>query len=35
MEKLQLRRLMTNDRPQASGARALGFEVIAPGRPDW
>jgi predicted nucleic acid-binding protein len=33
MEELDLRRLMTNDRPQAIGARALGFKVLAPGRP--
>jgi predicted nucleic acid-binding protein len=31
MEELELRRLMTNDATQASGARALGFEVVTPG----
>jgi predicted nucleic acid-binding protein len=34
MEDLNLRRLMSNDAPQASAARALGFEVVTPGRPD-
>ena len=31
MEELGLRRLMSNDATQASGARALGFEVLTPG----
>lgn len=30
MESLGLRRLLTNDDQQATGARALGFEVILP-----
>jgi uncharacterized protein with PIN domain len=34
MEELNLRRLMSNDAPQASAARALGFEVVTPGRPN-
>ena len=34
MEELSLGRLMTNDAPQASAARALGFEVVTPGRPN-
>jgi uncharacterized protein len=33
MEELGLRRLMTNDSAQAAGAKALGFEVVSPGRP--
>jgi uncharacterized protein len=32
MEELGLRRLMTNDLAEAAGARALGFEVVSPGR---
>lgn len=32
MEELGLRRLMTADTAQASGAKALGFEVVTPGR---
>ena len=32
MEELGLRRLMTNDTAQATGARALGFEVVTPER---
>ena len=33
MEALGLRRLMTNDAAQATGARGLGFEVLTPGHP--
>lgn len=33
MEELGLRRLMTNDAAEAAGAKALGFEVVSPGRP--
>jgi predicted nucleic acid-binding protein len=33
MEDLGLRRLMTHDAAQAAGAKALGFEVVGPGRP--
>ena len=33
MEELGLRRLMTNDAAQATGARGLGFEVLRPGHP--
>jgi predicted nucleic acid-binding protein len=32
MEELGLRRLMTNDGAEAAGARALGFQVVSPGR---
>jgi len=32
MEELGLRRLMTNDAAEAAGAKALGFEVVSPGR---
>jgi predicted nucleic acid-binding protein len=32
MEELGVPRLMTNDDAEASGARALGFEVLRPGR---
>lgn len=32
MEELGLRRLMTTDTAQAAGAKALGFEVVSPGR---
>lgn len=32
MEELRLRRLMTHDVAQATGAEALGFEVLRPGR---
>jgi hypothetical protein len=32
MEELGLRRLMTNDAAQGNGARALGFDVVRPGR---
>jgi predicted nucleic acid-binding protein len=32
MEDLGLRRLMTNDSAEAAGAKALGFEVVSPGR---
>jgi predicted nucleic acid-binding protein len=32
MEELGLRRLATNDEAQAAGARALGFDVVRPGR---
>lgn len=32
MEELELSRLMTHDAAQATAARALGFEVIMPGR---
>jgi predicted nucleic acid-binding protein len=32
MEELGLRRLMTNDSAEAVGAKALGFEVVSPGR---
>jgi predicted nucleic acid-binding protein len=32
MEELGLRRLMTNDAAEAAGAKALGFEVVGPGR---
>jgi predicted nucleic acid-binding protein len=32
MEELGLRRLMTNDVAEAAGAKALGFEVMSPGR---
>lgn len=31
MEELGLRRLMTNDAVQATGAQGLGFEVLRPG----
>ena len=31
MEQLGIRRLMTHDASQATGARALGFEVLKPG----
>jgi len=33
MEELGVRRLMTNDAAQATGARGLGFEVLRPGHP--
>jgi len=33
MEELGLRRLMTNDTAQATGAQGLGFEVLRPGHP--
>ncbi|MEK7701918.1 MAG: PIN domain-containing protein [candidate division NC10 bacterium] len=33
MEELGLRRLMTDDAAEAAGAKALGFEVVSPGRP--
>ena len=33
MEELGLRRLMTNDAAQATGAQGLGFEVLRPGHP--
>lgn len=32
MEELGLRRLMTTDTAQAAGGKALGFEVVSPGR---
>jgi predicted nucleic acid-binding protein len=32
MEELSLRRLMTTDTAQAAGGKALGFEVVSPGR---
>jgi predicted nucleic acid-binding protein len=32
MEELGVRRLMTTDTAEASGATALGFEVVRPGR---
>ena len=32
MEELGLRRLMTTDTAQATGGKALGFEVVSPGR---
>jgi predicted nucleic acid-binding protein len=32
MEELGLRRLMTTDTAEAAGAKALGFEVVSPGR---
>lgn len=32
IEELGLRRLMTHDVPQAAAARALGYEVLSPGR---
>jgi uncharacterized protein with PIN domain len=32
MEELDVRRLMTTDAAEADGARALGFEVVHPGR---
>lgn len=32
MEELNLTRLMTHDNKQAEAARALGFEVVSPGR---
>ncbi|MBI1874427.1 MAG: PIN domain-containing protein [Acidobacteria bacterium] len=32
MEELGVRRLMTNDVAEAAGAKALGFEVVSPGR---
>jgi predicted nucleic acid-binding protein len=32
MEDLGLRRLMTNDSAEGVGAKALGFEVVSPGR---
>lgn len=33
MEELGLQRLMTNDAAEAAGAKALGYEVVSPGRP--
>jgi hypothetical protein len=33
MEELGVRRLMTTDDAEASGAVALDFEVVRPGRP--
>jgi predicted nucleic acid-binding protein len=33
MEELGIRRLMTNDAAQATGARGLGYEVLRPGHP--
>ena len=32
MEELKLKRLMTLDEPQARVARALGFDIVRPGR---
>ena len=32
MEELGLHRLMTHDGPQAQAAKALGYEVVSPGR---
>ena len=32
MEELGLRRLMTTDTAEAAGAKALGLEVVSPGR---
>src|SRR2546425_2923797 len=32
MEELGLRRLMTTDAAEAAGGKALGFEVVSPGR---
>ena len=32
MEDLRLRRLMTSDAAEAAGAKALGIEVVSPGR---
>jgi predicted nucleic acid-binding protein len=32
IEELGLRRLMTSDVAEAAGAKALGFEVVSPGR---
>jgi len=32
MEELQVRRLMTHDQAQAAAARAMGFDVVQPGK---